>query len=245
MKITFSYDGSSFFGLQKQPNLRTVQGTIEHVLRKVDVKPIALVSSGRTDAGVHALAQVGHFDVERDSIHPENFQHIFNRQLPKDIVVYQVEEVPLTFHARFDVVSKEYWYKFRSTKMQACTPFSSRYYGYVPDEIDVNKLNNICQEYVGLHDFTAFTTMPEEYDCVREVYHCFCEYDEVEQTYIFKIKGNGFTQYMVRILVGFMFEIYRGREQIEVIQELYQNRSRTYVHTKMTPEGLYLYEVNY
>lgn len=245
MKLVFSYDGSSFFGLQKQPHKRTVQGVIEHTLRQVDAAPIAVVSSGRTDAGVHALQQVAHFDVVRKSIQAENFSQIFARQLPSDIVVTSVEEVPPSFHARFDVTSKEYWYKFRSTKEQIKTPFSTRYYTYVDDVIDVQALNEIAREYVGKHNFTAFTTMPKGYDCVREIYHCFCEYDAAEKTYIFKIKGNGFTQYMVRILVAFMFEIYRGRESKTVIKQLYATADRHYVHTKMGPAGLYLATVNY
>lgn len=245
MKIVFSYDGSSFYGLQRQPALRTVQGAIEHVIRKIDYQPIAIVSSGRTDAGVHALAQVAHFDVERENIYAQNFAHIFARQLPPDILVATVEEVNLDFHARFHVESKEYWYKFRSLTESQKTPFTSRYYTYIQDTVDLVALNKICQEYIGIHDFTAFTTMPEDYDCVREIYHCFCEYDAIEKTYIFKIKGSGFTQYMVRILVAYMFEIYRGREDIATIQTLYQNKNRKYVHTKMTPEGLYLYQVNY
>ena len=245
MKVVFSYDGSSFYGLQRQPNLRTVQGTIEYTIRKVDLAPISLVSSGRTDAGVHAIAQVGHFDVRRKTISAANFAHIFSKQLPSDILVASVEEVGLDFHARFDVESKEYWYKFRSLHEQQPTPFATRYYKYVPDVIDLNRLNEICQAYIGEHDFTAFTTMPEGYDCVREIYRAHVEYDPLEQTYIFKILGNGFTQYMVRILVGYMFEIYRGRETLDTIQMLYDTKDRKYVHTKVTAEGLYLYQVNY
>jgi len=245
MKLVFSYDGSSFFGLQKQPGKRTIQGTLEHVLRKVDVAPISVISSGRTDAGVHATAQVAHFDVERTSLKAENFYHIFSRQLPTDIAVHSVCEVPLSFHARFSVTSKEYWYKFRSLKECEASPFASRYYTYVPDTIDVMRLNEIAALYVGTHDFTAFTTMPVDYDCVRQIYAAYCEYDAVEKSYIFKIKGNGFTKYMVRILVGFMFEIYRGREDISNISALYASRDRLYVHTKMSPAGLYLVSVDY
>jgi tRNA pseudouridine38-40 synthase len=245
MKLVFSYDGSSFFGLQKQPGKRTIQGVLEHVLRKVDVAPIAVVSSGRTDAGVHALAQVAHFDVERASMRAENFYHIFSRQLPTDIAVISVSEVPTSFHARFSVTSKEYWYKFRSLKESHPNPFASRYYTYVADAIDLARLNEIAAHYVGTHDFTAFTTMPAGFDCVRQIYAAYCEYDAVEETYIFKIKGNGFTKYMVRILVGFMFEIYRGREDITTIESLYASRDRLYVHTKMSPAGLYLVDVAY
>jgi len=245
MKLVFSYDGSAFFGLQKQPGKRTIQGVLEHVLRKVDKVPIRVVASGRTDAGVHAFGQVAHFDVCRSSLQADNFYYILQRQLPPDIVPLSVVEVSPDFHARFSVVSKEYWYKFRSTHEHDKSPFATRYYTYVPDKINLERLNAIAALYVGKHDFTAFTTMPEGYDCVREIYLAHCEYDLIEQTYIFKIKGTGFTKYMVRILVGFMFEIYRGREDIAMIEELYTLRDRLYVHTKMTPEGLYLANVNY
>jgi len=245
MKVVFSYDGSAFFGLQRQPGKRTIQGVLEHVLRKIDTEPINIVASGRTDAGVHALAQVAHFDVQRANIHHADFYRILQRQLPSDIAVLSVEEVPASFHARFSVTSKEYWYKFRSTQEMAQTPFSSRYYKYVKDEIDLERLNAIAARYVGTHDFTAFATMPEGYNCVRTIYHAYCAYDPKEQTYIFKIKGTGFTKYMVRILVGYMFEVYRGREDISMIEQLYESRDRLYVHTKCSPEGLYLIGVDY
>ena len=245
IKITFCYDGSSFRGYQKQPKLRTVQGVLEHVLRKIDVEPILVSASGRTDAKVHALCQVAHFDIVRDSISADNLLYIFKRQLPPDIKVRNVEEVAPDFHARFDVKSKEYWYKFHSLKDVESTPFISRYYSFVPYEINLEHLNDILALYIGTHDFTAFTTMPEDYDCIRTIHHCYCIFDEKEQCFIIKIKGTGFMQYMVRILIGYAFEVYRGRETKASITDLFNSRNRQYVHSKMLPEGLYLVSVNY
>ena len=245
IKIVFSYDGSDFSGYQKQPNKRTVQSAIEYVLRKIDVKPIIIVASGRTDAKVHAIGQVAHFDVMRDSIKVHHLQHIFNRQLPPDIIVTHVEEVDSDFHARFDVTGKEYWYKFRTSKEQLKSPFTNRYITYVQDEIDVEKLNAIGKLYLGEHDFASFTTAPSHYNSVREIQAFNCEYDESEQCYIVKIRGTGFLQYMIRILVAYMFEIYRGREKRESIAWLYETKDKKYVHAKMEPNGLYLMEVYY
>ncbi|GBU10923.1 tRNA pseudouridine(38-40) synthase [Erysipelotrichaceae bacterium] len=246
MKIIFSYDGSSFSGYQRQPGkMRTVQGEIERILEKIDVKPILIVASGRTDAKVHAYAQVAHFDIERTTISADNLYNIFRCQLPADIVVHSVEHVDADFHSRFRVVNKEYWYKFRSTKRMDKSPFATRYITYVPDEIDVDKLNAICRAYIGTHDFAAFTTASKDVSAIRTISYFYCMYDESEKCYIFKIKGTGFLQYMIRILVAFMFEIYRGKELIEKIDELYLTADKEYVHVKMVATGLYLKEVEY
>lgn len=245
MKMLFSYDGSNFFGYQKQPNKRSVQATIEHVLRNLDVQPVHIVASGRTDAKVHACAQVAHFDMSRANISAENLQYIFFRQLPPDIQVHCVEEITREFHARFDVKMKEYWYKFRTPEQTARSPFNARYYTYIRHTPSLETLNRICLKYIGEHDFTAFSCMMANYDCRRTIYECSCNYDAKEDCYIFKIKGNGFLQYMVRMLVGFMLAIEHGKEDIEKIDQLYASKDRRYVNTKMPPEGLYLMKVTY
>jgi tRNA pseudouridine38-40 synthase len=245
IKIIFSYDGSGFYGYQKQPNKRTVQGVIEYVLRKIDEVPIIIVASGRTDAKVHAAAQVAHFDVMRESIRVEHFFQIFKRQLPEDICVNVVEEVDADFHARFDVSGKEYWYRIRSLKESQVSPFSTRYITYVNDEIELDKINLICQKYIGTHDYAAFTTAPKTFDATRTIHSCSCSYAEKERCYIIKINGTGFLQYMIRILVAFMFEIYRGKESIEMIERLYVSKDKLYVHVKMAPNGLMLNHVEY
>ncbi|MGL5042640.1 MAG: tRNA pseudouridine(38-40) synthase TruA [Culicoidibacterales bacterium] len=245
IKIIFSYDGSEFFGYQKQPNKRTVQGVIEHVLRQIDQEPILIVASGRTDALVHAAAQVAHFDVIRNSIKVEHFFQIFNRQLPQDIRVLAVEEVDAQFHARFDVSGKEYWYRFRSLKESQVSPFSTRYITYLKDEIDLDRINEICQKYIGTHDYAAFTTAPKTANTVRTIHQFNCSYDLHEQCYIIKINGTGFLQYMIRILVAFMLEIYRGKETLEMIDTLYKTKDKLYVNAKMAPNGLMLNHVEY
>lgn len=245
MKMIFSYDGSGFSGYQRLPDKRTVQGTIEHTIRKVDIEPIRIVASGRTDAKVHALAQCAHFDVIRDNIRAENFQHIFNRQLPKDIQVLHVEEIDSDFHARFDVVTKEYWYKIKLINDDTYSPFTTRYFNFVKEAIDLERFNAIAKTFVGVHDYTAFCCMPEAYNCMREILYCYCEYDTIDRSYIIKIRGTGFMQYMVRIIIGFIFEVYNGHEERTKISELFETQDRIYVNSKMPAEGLYLKEVFY
>lgn len=248
MKIIYSYDGSGFAGSQKQPGKRTVQGEIEYVLRKVDEEPIALVPSGRTDSHVHALNQVAHFDLCLENIQAENFMYMFKRQLPNDIQVSSVEEVTDAFHARFDAVSKTYRYRFFDKTQQKKSPFTSRYIVNVDVDIDIEKMNAILSEYLGEHDFTAFTVTPrhkKNVEYIREIYQCYCELNEEIGCYEVVIEGNGFLQYMVRILVGFAFDIHEGKDTIQTIKKLFENKDKKYLHVKAEPHGLYLSCVNY
>lgn len=247
-KITYGYDGSGFKGSQKQPGIRTVQGEIERVLAKIDTEPIALVPSGRTDTSVHAINQVGHFDVSRENIGPENFLYMFKRQLPQDIIVSKVEEVDLTFHARFDATSKQYVYKLMSLAQTEKTPFTTRYYTFINESIDIEALNDILTCYVGTHDFTSFTVTPRRQktiDNTRTIYQMYCAYNETEECYDIYIKGDGFLQYMIRIMVAFALDVLSGKEEKGTIGQLFETKDIHYVNSKLEPYGLYLQDIFY
>lgn len=248
MKITYSYDGSAFSGSQKQPKLRTVQGEIEEVLNRIEKTPIALVPSGRTDIYVHGLLQVAHFDIYLETIDPKNIQSMFDRQLPSDIRVYQVEEVSKDFHARYGAKTKTYFYRFKALDKTERSPFDARYYSYIPESFDIQRMNEILAEYEGIHNFTAFTVTPrraKHIEYVKEIEACYCEYIEELSCYQFTIRGNGFLQYMIRIIIGFAFDIYNGKEEQTKIQELFATRDKEYIHAKADPQGLYLAELTY
>lgn len=248
MKITYCYDGSAFSGSQKQPKLRTVQGEIEAVLNRIEQTPVVLNPSGRTDHLVHALLQVAHFDIYLESIEPRNIQCMFDKQLPADIRVFSVEEVSKEYHARFDAISKTYFYRFKALDKTERSPFDARYYSYIPESFDIEKMNEILAEYVGIHNFTSFTVTPrrpKQIEYVKNIFACYCEYIAELDCYQFTITGDGFLQYMVRILVGFAFDIYNGKEKQSKIPELFATKDKEYIHAKAEPQGLYLAEVVY
>lgn len=244
-KLIFSYDGSAFEGLQKQPKKRTIQDEIEKRISQIDRQHTPVVCSGRTDKGVHALAQTAHFDLVNKTVSAQNLQYLLQTQLPSDINVLSVEEVDEGFHARYQAVSKEYWYKLKYCQSPRLSPFDSRYYTKIKHEIDIEKLNNILALYVGTHDFSAFTISKDRNSYKRNIFSCICIYDDSEKCYVIKIRGNGFLQHMVRMLIAFALAVYNGKETTEKLQSLLIHPDQKYVHTKLSPQGLYLYKVFY
>lgn len=240
IKIEYRYDGSNYFGLQRQPNQVTVQGEIEKVLKIITKEDINLISAGRTDRAVHANHQVSNF-FTTSTVPTEKYKYILNRLLPKDIDILKVEEVDLDFNARFNAKSREYIYLLSTVK----NPFESRYYKFVNTNINTKELEKIFQSFVGIHDFKNFRLN----DCsskvtIREIYKI--EVSSFAENKIkILIKGSSFLKSQVRIMVGIALEIYNKNLPYNHIEVLLQDFSKEYKKYLAEPEGLYLNKIEY
>ncbi|WP_156291738.1 tRNA pseudouridine(38-40) synthase TruA [Oceanobacillus salinisoli] len=243
LKCTVQYDGTLFYGFQIQSDKRTIQGEIEKVLQKMHKgEKIRIVGSGRTDAGVHAKGQVIHFD---SSYHlsEASWKKALNTQLPNDIYIEQVESVEGDFHARFDVVAKEYHYLVLNREAQDV--FKRNYMLHVSYPLDVDKMKEGCRYLEGTHDFTTFSSPRTTVtgSKVRTIYHASCEKNGDEIEFIFR--GSGFLYNMVRIMVGVLLEIGRGKREPEDIPLLFEKKDRRYAGKTVNPQGLYMCKVKY
>lgn len=242
--MTFSYDGSEFKGYQKQPKARTVQGELESVLKKINGdKSVSVVASGRTDAGVHALNQKAHFDLNMEQ-DIDKLRHSMNSMLPDDIHVKQLEEVGENFHARFDATGKEYIYQIN---MGEYNPLERKYVYQHSSKLDVVEMQRAMKYLEGTHSFRAFTKVDEEKDdYVRTLSqtNILRDLKDVNKIVLVFI-GTGFMRYMVRNMVGTLIEIGEGKRRSEEIIDILKSEDRTQAGHTANPEGLYLRNVFY
>ena len=243
-KAIIAYDGTNFNGFQKQPNGRTVQEEIEKTLTNMaNGKEITVFGSGRTDAGVHAMGQVIHFDYPEER--PlERMRFALDTQSPEDIAVKEVAIVSEYFHARYLV--KEKTYQFRVDIGKPRSPFRRHYASYFPYPIDVEKIQRALPDLLGTHDFTSFCASGSSIeDKVRTIYEAKMEVNETGDELLFTFRGNGFLYKMIRILVGTLLKIGNGRLAEDSIPEIIAKKDRNAAGPTAHPEGLYLYEVKY
>lgn len=243
-KAIIAYDGTNFNGFQKQPNGRTVQEEVEKTLQKMaNGKEITVFGSGRTDAGVHAIGQVIHFDYPEER--PlERMRFALDTQSPEDIAVRQVEIVSEEFHARYLV--KEKTYQFRVDIGKPRSPFRRHYASYYPYPLDLGKIQRALPDLLGTHDFTSFYASGSSIeDKVRTIYEAKMEVNETKDELLFTFRGNGFLYKMIRILVGTLLKIGNGRLPEDSIPAIIAKKDRNAAGPTAHPEGLYLYEVKY
>ena len=235
------YDGTNFVGWQIQPNGRSVQEEIEKVLSMILNTPTKIVGSGRTDAGVHALAQTFHFDTTKEDIDLGRLRYSLNSLLPLDIHIISLEVVDDNFHARYDVASKTYLY---SLSMGEYDVFSRRYSTQLPRDLDVELIKKTAKLFVGTHDFKNFTSKEtDKNNFVRTIFEF--NVDKIESTIVFRITGSGFMKYMVRMIVGTLIEVGLHKLTSEDIECLLESKIRSISPYKAPPEGLFLINVTY
>lgn len=243
LKATISYDGTHFSGYQVQPGERTVQLEIENVLSKMHKgDSVRITASGRTDSKVHASGQVIHFDTSL-SIPVDRYQKALNVQLPSDIRILNVEEVPSDFHARFSVKGKRYRYIWSCEQVQS--PFR-RYYAVDTKGVkpNIEKMKDAAQYIIGTHDFTCFCAANTSVvDKVRTVHSLNLEWreDELHMT----IEGNGFLYNMVRIIAGTLWEVGIEKRDPNQLKEIIESMDRGNAGKTAPPHGLYLEKVFY
>lgn len=238
-KIIVAYDGIDYHGWQVQPGIKTIQGTIEQALERITEQRIKIVGAGRTDAGVHAKAQVANFWANINLSEEELFRAL-NAVLPRDIRIVNLERVPLDFHARRKAKAKIYEYRILNSRM--ISPFQLRYVLHFPYPLDFEKMREASKYFVGKKDFTKFSSSDKKNN-VREVYYS--EIFKKEDLIIYKIKANSFVRYMVRKIVGILLEVGKGKVEPEVIPEIFENKEQSITIPTAPPHGLCLLEVIY
>ncbi len=241
--ITFSYDGSKFKGYQKQPRLKTVQGEIEKALKELSNKDISISGSGRTDAGVHALNQKAHFDLDMN-ITCDKLQKALNSLLSDYIYIKKVEEVSDDFHARFNVSAKEYIYKIN---MGEYNPIEKDYIYQYNKKLDLVEMERALKYLEGTHDFKSFSKADEEKeDFTRTIIqtNLIRNVKDVNR-FIISFLGTGFLRYQVRNMVGLLIEIGEGKRKSEDVLDILEAKDRRKAGITAPPEGLYLKDVFY
>ena len=238
-----SYKGTNYQGWQKQPNVPTVQETIENVLSMILNSEITIFGSGRTDAGVHAQKQCFHFDTDKD-IDLGKFRYSVNSCLPKDIFINKIYPVSDDFHARYSAKGKVYTYIMR---LDERNPFNYEFECNVPYEVKVNLLMEKLKEFEGTHNFQDFTSKEEDQDSyIRTIYSVEVSYIEQVKQFVVTFRGNGFMRYQIRFMVGTALAIAAGKEEPDYIKKhLDSKNEREIVTHKAPPEGLFLVDVNY
>jgi len=237
IKCVVSYDGSKFFGYQKQPLQNSVQASIEKVLTDIHQVETTIYSSGRTDRGVHAINQIFHFDTTLD-IEPLKWKSILNTYLCDYIYVKETVIVDKTFHSRFDTVSKEYCYKINTKEYN---PIQKDYELFV-ENIDVLLFSEQASKLIGQHDFRSFAKIDSKKNTIRTIYDCRVV---LKDDYLyFYIKGNGFMRYMVRNIVGALIDISTGKSNVDIL-DIVASKSRHSAKNTAFAGGLYLNEVKY
>jgi tRNA pseudouridine38-40 synthase len=238
-KITLSYDGTEFHGWQRQPDKKTVQSTLENSLAKIAQKKISVIGAGRTDAGVHAQAQVAHFKANLH-LDEDELLRALNSLLPQDIRITSLIRAAPDFHARKTAMSKIYQYRIlHSPKI---SPFVVRYVLHWPSALNVNLMRRAAPLFIREADFTAFSSN-RLLNPVRTITR-----SEVKKTgneVIYTVEANGFLRYMVRTIVGTLLEVGKGKISPEQIEELFKKNKRSLASPTAPAKGLCLIEVNY
>ncbi|RJR09638.1 tRNA pseudouridine(38-40) synthase TruA [Candidatus Parcubacteria bacterium] len=238
-KLTIQYDGTNYSGWQQQENAQTVQQVLDEAIQKITRQKIKLIGSGRTDSGVHALAQVANFRIE-NKLDVSRFLYSLNSVLPEDIAVAEICRVEEKFHARFDARSRSYLYLISKEK----SPFYFRYSYFYSRDLDVLKLNKLSAQFVGEQDFTSFSKVD------TEVNSKMCSVSEArwwksKNIFIFKIEANRFLYGMVRAIVGSILRAAKSENGEEELKNIFSMKSREAAGDAAPAKGLFLYKVKY
>ncbi len=239
--LKISYDGTAYHGWQVQPNGITVQAVLCEALKDMCVEVVSVSGCSRTDAGVHANEFYCHFDTSLD-IPCIAFINGLNAVLPRDISVLDCKSVDGDFHARYNAKGKNYIYKFFDGKVR--NPFLRNYALFVPQKLNVDKMNIFCKNLIGTYDFCGFSSSKRTVtDTVRTVTDCFVERNGDIVT--LSISADGFLYNMVRIIAGTALEVSKGRIDPENTVEIINSRDRNKAGPTLAPHGLYLNKVIY
>jgi tRNA pseudouridine38-40 synthase len=247
LKLTLAYDGHDFAGWQVQPDQVSVQGTLVSAFEHLTGEKTLPQGSGRTDAGVHALAQTVSVAIE-SPIPAQNLLRALNNVLPQSIRVLAVDEMPPDFHARRSALAKTY--RYRIYRGAICSPFLARYVYHHPFPLDESRMAQAAPLVEGEHDFTSFAAVdPErrkeglEIDNVRTIFRS--EWQRQDDELVYTVRGNGFLHHMVRNLVGTFLMIGKGSLKAEDLRRILELRDRSAASATAPASGLYLVSVEY
>lgn len=241
IQIIIEYKGTNYFGWQKQNGRQTIQGKIEDALKRLTGEDISIEGSGRTDRGVHALGQVASFVME-NSMPTKNLVVGLNDLLPPDIRVLKAKQVSEDFHARFCAKRKTYKYCVLVKGIRPAV--ESDTWGYYPFSVDLEKMERVAQLLKGKHNFKAFCNADTNVtNFEREIFEL--KITQRGNRFIFRLTGNGFLYNMVRIIVGTLLDVGRGKLTEEDLSKALETGERKYAGITMEACGLYLESVKY
>lgn len=247
LKLILTYDGTDFSGWQVQPDAPTVQGTLASAIGRITTEKVLPQASGRTDAGVHALAQVVTF-VTESSVPTENFSKALNDILPASIRVLQVGEAPAEFHARHSAKGKTY--RYRIYREAICPPFLARYVWHYPYPLDEDAMVHAAKLVVGQHDFTSFAAVDPERgredepaSNVRSIFSS--SWQRSGDEFVYNVRGSGFLQHMVRNLVGTFILVGKKTLSVDDVTRILLAKNRSEAGATAPASGLYLVNVEY
>ena len=244
LRFEIAYDGTDFNGWQVQPGLPTIQGVLEEVIGGMEGKPVHVMASGRTDAGVHAFAQVAAVALE-NPIPPDNFRRAVNRLLPSSIRITRVTEVALEFHPRFNARRKTY--EYRIFREEVCPPFDRRFVYHHPYPLDESAMIAAAPLFEGEHDFSAFAASDDrdalETSKVRTIFRSTLARDEA--MLIYSVTGSGFLKHMVRNIIGVLLQVGKGNLSRHDVLARLEPAFRIPPGPTAPPSGLFLVSVDY
>lgn len=242
LALGVEYNGTYFHGWQLQEEgVRTVQGEIERALSIVANHPVRVFCAGRTDAGVHAIEQVIHF--ETDAVRSfKSWVFGCNVNLPHDVNVLWVKEVSDDFHARFDAIARSYEYRILNTEVRSS--LNSDFVLWEPRKIDLEKFKEAAKILVGEHDFSSFRGhLCQAKSPIKNIE--FIDIDMRESLIIINIKSNAFLHHMVRNIVGTLLKVGRMEEKPSWVEEVLGKKDRKFAGPTARPEGLYFKKAFY
>jgi tRNA pseudouridine38-40 synthase len=239
-KITLEYDGTSYRGWQSQKNARSVQETLMHAAGKLFGEEVEIQGAGRTDAGVHALAQVAHLGTTK-TVPVRKIRECLNDLLPSNINILDVEEVPVSFHARHYAVGRSYIYIISKYR----TAFGKRYVWWVRDRLDVKKMQAAGRIFQGFHDFVSFADKRMDKDTSTKVKLDTVEVRDVDDLIILRFVASHFLWKMVRRMAGILVEVGRGNLTPQDIEPMLEQPSDLPAKYTAPPSGLFLEHVFY
>lgn len=240
--VSLSYVGTNYHGWQIQKNAISVQEVFQTALYKILGEEVDIKGCSRTDTGVHANMYVINFKTY-SHMGCENFIYALNRHLPDDVAVYSCKEKPLDFHSRYSCKGKEYIYKIWNNKIK--NPFLNKRALHYWHLLDIKKMNEAAQYFVGKHDFTAFATLDKRDTSNMERTIKEFLINKSESMVEFKVSADGFLYNMVRIMVGTLLRVSQGKIQPDDIPKIIESKNRFNAGPTAPPEGLYLNRVFY
>lgn len=238
--IELQYDGAAYFGWQRQPDVATVQGTIEEKLSMLRRVPTEIVGAGRTDTGVNASFYIAHFDSDK-AVDCDQLAYKLNKVLPADIAILRIYEVDAAMHARFDAREREYTY-WLTPRKQPMRRFSAWHYAV---DLDVERMNEAAAKLIEYNDFTSFAKLNS--DNKTNICHVTCARweEEADGTLRFTIRADRFLRNMVRAIVGTLVDVGRGRYTVADFENIIRSRDLSRSSAGAPAVGLFLSNVKY
>jgi tRNA pseudouridine38-40 synthase len=241
IRLVLAFEGTAYHGWQIQNDTLTLQGLLSDTLARITGEPISLTGSGRTDAGTHARGLVANF-YTGSPIAPGQLVRALNSMLPRDVRILSARQVPLSFHARRDAISKVYRYQMYLGPI--LPPRLMREYFHYPFPVDVLRMEKAARLFIGEHDFASYAKANSSSSTtVRRIFRC--ELKKFGSRLILTVEGNGFLHHMVRNMAGTLLEVGRGSISLADFKDLFAKRDRTQAGFTAPAHGLVLLKVKY